>query len=40
MDRVGQYYDDRFGPDWKEDKENFWKALAKKDWKMAPEVEI
>lgn len=40
MERVGQYYDDRFGPDWKDDKTDFWKALAKKDWKMASEVEI
>ena len=40
MERVGQYYDDRFGPNWKDDKSNFWKALAKKDWKMASEIEI
>jgi DNA-binding NtrC family response regulator len=40
MERVGQYYDDRFGPDWKDDKADFWKALAQKDWKMASEVEI
>ncbi len=40
MERVGQYYDDRFGPEWKDDKSDFWKALAKKDWKMASEVEI
>lgn len=40
MERVGQYYDERFGPDWKDDKTDFWTALAKKDWKMASEVEI
>jgi DNA-binding NtrC family response regulator len=40
MERVGQYYDERFGAGWKDDKTDFWTALAKKNWKMASEVLI
>lgn len=40
MEHVGQYYDHRFGPGWRAGQPNFWKALAKKDWKMASEIEI
>jgi DNA-binding NtrC family response regulator len=35
LDRLGPYYDKRFGADWKDRDREFWEALAKQDWRLA-----
>jgi DNA-binding NtrC family response regulator len=35
LDRLGPYYDKRFGPDWKETDKPFWEQLARQDWRLA-----
>jgi len=35
LDRLGHYYDQKFGPDWKDSDREFWEALAKQDWQLA-----
>jgi len=35
LERMGDYYEKRFGPNWKESEKNFWEALEKHDWRLA-----
>jgi DNA-binding NtrC family response regulator len=35
LDRLGPYYDKRFGSDWKERDREFWEQLARQDWRLA-----
>lgn len=35
LDRMGEYYEKRFGPNWKESHKDFWDALEKHDWRLA-----
>jgi DNA-binding NtrC family response regulator len=35
LDRLGPYYDKRFGPDWKDTDREFWEQLARQDWRLA-----
>jgi CheY-like chemotaxis protein len=35
LDRLGAYYDDKFGPGWRDSDKEFWEALAKRDWRLA-----
>ena len=35
LDRMGDYYEKRFGPNWKESQKDFWEALEKHDWRLA-----
>jgi hypothetical protein len=35
LDRLGRYYDKKFGPDWKDSDREFWEALSKQDWRLA-----
>lgn len=35
LDRMGDYYEKRFGPNWKESHKDFWDALDKHDWRLA-----
>jgi len=35
LDRLGHYYDQKFGPDWKDSDREFWEALARQDWQLA-----
>lgn len=35
LDRLGHYYDKKFGPDWKDSDREFWEALSKQDWRLA-----
>jgi CheY-like chemotaxis protein len=35
LDRLGAYYERRFGPDWKDKDRQFWEALAKHEWRLA-----
>lgn len=35
LDRLGHYYDGKFGPHWKDSDREFWEALAKQDWRLA-----
>jgi DNA-binding NtrC family response regulator len=35
LDRMGDYYEKRFGPNWKDSQKDFWDALEKHDWRLA-----
>lgn len=35
LDRMGDYYEKRFGANWKESHKDFWEALDKHDWRLA-----
>jgi DNA-binding NtrC family response regulator len=35
LDRLGPYYDRRFGSDWKDTDREFWEKLARQDWRLA-----
>lgn len=35
LDRLGHYYDKKFGPGWKDSDKEFWEALSKQDWRLA-----
>ena len=35
LDRMGDYYESRFGPNWKESHKDFWEALDKHEWRLA-----
>ena len=35
LDRLGHYYEKKFGPDWKDSDREFWEALSKQDWRLA-----
>jgi CheY-like chemotaxis protein len=35
LDRLGHYYDKKFGPGWKDSDREFWEALSKQDWRLA-----
>jgi len=35
LDRLGAYYDKRFGPDWRDSDREFWEALAQREWRLA-----
>ena len=35
LDRLGDYYEKLFGPDWKDSDREFWEALARRDWRLA-----
>ena len=35
LDRMGDYYEKRFGAHWKESHKDFWEALEKHDWRLA-----
>jgi hypothetical protein len=35
LDRLGPYYDRRFGSDWKDTDREFWEKLAGQDWRLA-----
>ncbi len=35
LDRLGTYYDRRFGSDWKDTDREFWEKLARQDWRLA-----
>jgi hypothetical protein len=35
LERLGDYYEERFGPEWKDSDREFWEALAKRDWRLA-----
>jgi DNA-binding NtrC family response regulator len=35
LERMGDYYEKRFGPNWKDSQRDFWEALDKHDWRLA-----
>ncbi len=35
LDRLGHYYDKKFGLDWTDKDREFWEALSKQDWRLA-----
>ena len=35
LDRLGHYYENVFGPDWRDRDREFWEALARRDWRLA-----
>ncbi len=35
LERMGDYYEKRFGPNWKESEKDFWEALEKQEWRLA-----
>ncbi|MGD8226222.1 MAG: response regulator [Desulfobacteraceae bacterium] len=35
LDRLGHYYEQKFGPDWKDSEREFWEALSRQDWRLA-----
>ena len=35
LDRLGPYYDKRFGTGWKDKDREFWEKLEKQDWRLA-----
>jgi DNA-binding NtrC family response regulator len=35
LDRLGHYYDKKFGPGWRDSDREFWEALSKQDWRLA-----
>ena len=35
LDRLGAYYERRFGPNWKDKDREFWEALSKHEWRLA-----
>jgi DNA-binding NtrC family response regulator len=35
LDRLEDYYDRKFGPNWKDSDQEFWDALAKQEWRLA-----
>lgn len=35
LERMSDYYEQRFGPNWKENHSDFWEALEKQDWRLA-----
>ncbi|MBW2030784.1 MAG: response regulator [Deltaproteobacteria bacterium] len=35
LERLGTFYDKKFGPDWKDSDRDFWEKLAKQDWRLA-----
>lgn len=35
LERFNVYYDQKFGPDWKETHKAFWEALSRQDWRLA-----
>jgi DNA-binding NtrC family response regulator len=35
LERMGDYYEKRFGPNWKESQKDFWEALEKHNWRLA-----
>jgi len=35
LDRLGHYYDKKFGPGWKDSDKEFWEALSQQDWRLA-----
>jgi len=35
LERMGDYYEKRFGPNWKDSHSDFWEALEKHDWRLA-----
>ena len=35
LDRLGHYYDEKFGPDWRDSDREFWEALSNQDWRLA-----
>jgi CheY-like chemotaxis protein len=35
LDRLGHYYDKKFGPGWRDSDRNFWEALSSQDWRLA-----
>ncbi len=35
LERMGDYYERRFGPNWKESHKDFWEALEKQEWRLA-----
>jgi DNA-binding NtrC family response regulator len=35
LDRLGHYYDKKFGPDWRDSDKEFWETLSKQDWRLA-----
>jgi CheY-like chemotaxis protein len=35
LDRIGDYYKERFGRKWQDDEREFWQAIADRNWKLA-----
>jgi len=35
LDRMGDYYERRFGANWKDSHKDFWEALEQNDWRLA-----
>ncbi len=35
LDRLGHYYDKKFGPGWRDSDREFWEALSNQDWRLA-----
>jgi DNA-binding NtrC family response regulator len=35
LERLGDYYEKRFGRGWKDTDREFWEALARRDWRLA-----
>ena len=35
LKRLGHYYDEKFGPGWRDSDMEFWEALSKQDWRLA-----
>jgi DNA-binding NtrC family response regulator len=35
LDRLGDYYEKKFGPEWRDSDREFWEALSKQDWRLA-----
>ncbi|MFH1950224.1 MAG: response regulator [Pseudomonadota bacterium] len=35
LERLGDYYEKRFGKGWKDSDREFWEALARRDWRLA-----
>jgi DNA-binding NtrC family response regulator len=35
LERMNEYYESRFGPNWKESEKDFWEALEKHEWRLA-----
>ena len=35
LERLGDYYEKRFGKGWKDRDREFWEALARRDWRLA-----